>query len=97
VGAITDQSIEARGLPRSARVLIIADAPIWTPGLLERLRTFAARGGSVVILDSTSLTRKATLSGNALTLVAREAANTSALNPSSSLSDLQSILANPLN
>jgi hypothetical protein len=92
VGAITDQSIEARGLPRSARVLIITDAPIWTPGLLERLRAFVARGGRVVILDSVSLTRKATLSGNALTLVGREAANTAALNPSSTLSDL----SNPL-
>jgi hypothetical protein len=45
-----------------------------------------------VILDSVSLTRKATLSGNALTLVGREAANTAALNPSSTLSDL----SNPL-
>jgi hypothetical protein len=50
-----------------------------------------------VILDSVSLTRKATLSGNALTIVGLEAANTSALNPSSSLSGLQSSRANPLN
>jgi len=97
VGAITDQRIEARGVPRSARVLIITDAPVWTADLLVRLRAFVARGGRVVILDSVSLTRKATLSGNALTIVGPEAANTSGLNPSSSLSGLQSSRTNPLN
>ena len=97
VGAITDQSIEARGLPRSARVLIIAGAPVWTAGLLARLRAFVARGGRVAILDSVSLTREATLSGNALTMIGDEAATTTALNPSFSLSELQSSLATPLN
>lgn len=86
VGAITDRAIEARGLPRSARVLVIADAPVWTPGLLSRLRAFVAGGGRVVILDDTSLTRKATLSGNALTMVGDEPANTSVLQPLTSLS-----------
>lgn len=96
VGAITDQAIEARGLPRSSRVLIISDAPVWTPGLLARLRTFVARGGQVVILDVVSLTRKATLSGNALTMIGQEPANIAVLQPLSSLAALQLARAKPI-
>ena len=91
VGAITDQTIEAHGLPRSARVLVITDAPIWTPGLLVHLQAFVARGGQIVILDNVSLTRKATLSGNALTLVGEQSANTAGLQPLSSLNDIQPV------
>ena len=86
VGAITDQAIEAQGLPRSARVLIITDAPVWTPGLLARLRAFVARGGQVVLLDSVSLSRKAMLSGNALTIIGQQPADITALEPLTSLS-----------
>ncbi|PHX80763.1 MAG: hypothetical protein CK540_06120 [Thermoleophilia bacterium] len=89
VGAITDQTIESRGLPRSARILVIANAPVWTAGLMVRLRRFVARGGQVVILDSTSLTRLATISQNALTLVGEEAANTTALQPLAALSEIR--------
>jgi len=88
VGAITDQAIEARGLPRSARVLVITDAPVWTAGLLARLQGFVARGGQVVILDTVSLSRKATLSGNALTIDGAQRADTSVLQPLTSLSDI---------
>jgi len=88
VGAITDQSIEAHGLPRSARVLVITDAPVWTAGLLTRLQAFVARGGQVVILDAISLSRKATLSGNALTIDGDQRADTSVLQPLTSLSSI---------
>lgn len=67
-GAITDRAIENRGVPRGTRLLVIARAPVWTPGLIQRLRRFSARGGRVLILDQRSLRRAATRSGDAIVI-----------------------------
>ena len=81
VGAITDRAIEDRGVPRDTRVLIIARAPVWTPGLYDALRRFRARGGTIAILDALSLSREARRSGNAITIVGQATADVQALDP----------------
>ncbi len=68
VGAIADGAIERRGVPRGTRLVAIADAPVWTPGLMRALKRFRARGGLVVVLDDTSLVRRAERDGAAITL-----------------------------
>lgn len=68
LGAITDRAIENRGVPRGTRLVVIADAPVWTSGLVERLRRFGARGGRVLILDQRSLRRAAARNGDAIVL-----------------------------
>lgn len=67
-GAITDRALERRGVPRGTRLVVIANAPVWTPRLIERLRRFGSRGGRVLILDQRSLRRAATNSGDAIVL-----------------------------
>ena len=81
VGAITDMAIEDRGVPASTRVLIIARAPVWTEGLYRALRRFHARGGSVVVLDAISMSRKASRSGGAIAIDGQQSADVEALDP----------------
>jgi hypothetical protein len=68
VGAITDARIEARGVPRGTRLVAIAGAPVWTPGLIAALARYQRRGGLVLVLDDTSLQRRAERTGDAITL-----------------------------
>jgi hypothetical protein len=51
-GAQTDESFQAHGAPRGARILVLVDADAWTPRMAARVRAFAARGGLVVLLHS---------------------------------------------
>lgn len=81
VGAITDQAIEDRGVPPRTKVLIISNAPVWTAPLYSAIKRFQARGGTVVVLDAISMTRKAVRSGAAITIVGRERADVDALDP----------------
>lgn len=79
LGSVTDASIERRGVPRTARVVVIAEAPVWTEGLVRTLRAFQRRGGIVVVLDDASLTRLAVRSGGAIVLGADARPGSSAL------------------
>ena len=81
VGAITDQVIEDRGVPPRTKVLIIANAPVWTDALYARLRQFQRRGGTIVVLDAISMTRKAERSGDAITIIGQRRADVQALEP----------------
>ena len=81
VGAITDQAIEDRGVPPRTKVLIISNAPVWTAPLYAAIKRFQARGGTVVVLDAVSMTRKAVRSGEAITIVGQQRADVEALDP----------------
>ena len=81
VGAITDMAVEDKGVPAGAKVLVISHAPVWTPGLLAALRRFHAAGGTIAILDSSSLTQRAQRSGGAITLDGRVRAPLAGLAP----------------
>jgi hypothetical protein len=81
VGAITDQAIEDRGVPPRTKVLIIANAPVWTDALYAKLRQFQRRGGTIVVLDAISMTRKAERSGDAITIIGQRRADVQALEP----------------
>ncbi|MGI9188052.1 MAG: hypothetical protein ACR2J9_11155 [Gaiellales bacterium] len=81
VGAITDMAIEDRGVPARTKVLIIGNAPVWTEPLYAAIKRFRARGGTVVVLDAISMTRKATRTGEAITIDGQEHADVQALDP----------------
>lgn len=81
VGAITDMAIEDRGVPARTKVLIIGNAPVWTAPLYAAIKRFRAGGGTVVVLDAISMTRKAVRSGDAITITGQEHADVQALNP----------------
>ena len=81
VGAITDRTIEDRGLPPGARVLIISNAPVWTAPLYAAIRRFQSNGGTIVVLDAVSMTRKATRSGDAISIDGQVHADVEALQP----------------
>lgn len=81
VGAITDQAIEDRGVPGRAKVLIIANAPVWTTPLYAAIKRFHDAGGTVVVLDAISMTRHATRSGDAITIDGQRHADVQALEP----------------
>jgi hypothetical protein len=81
VGAITDMAIEDRGIPARTKVLIISNAPVWTTPLYAAIKSFQARGGTVVVLDAISMTRKAVRSGDAITIVGQRHADVQALQP----------------
>jgi hypothetical protein len=81
VGAITDMAIEDRGVPAGTKVLIVGNAPVWTESLYAAIRRFHARGGTVVVLDAISMTRKAVRSGDAITIAGQEHADVQALQP----------------
>ena len=49
-GAVTDARVEAAGVPRTARVLVLANEAVWTAGLRARLEAFRRRGGRIVLL-----------------------------------------------
>ena len=95
VGAITDRRIEDAGVPRRTRVLIIANAPVWTPGLYAALRRFHARGGLIAILDATSLSRRAMRSGDAITIDGQAPADVAALDPIWTVSGTVTAFARP--
>ena len=81
VGAITAQAIEDRGVPPRTKVLIISNAPVWTAPLYAAIKRFQARGGTVVVLDAVSMTRKAVRSGEAITIIGQQRADVQALDP----------------
>ena len=81
VGAITDMAIEDRGIPAGTKVLIIGNAPVWTAPLYAAIARFQAHGGTVVVLDAISMTRKAVRSGGAITIAGQEHADVQALHP----------------
>ena len=81
VGAITDMAIEDRGIPTGTKVLIIGNAPVWTTPLYAAIKRFQVHGGTVVVLDAVSMTRKAVRSGGAITIVGQEHADVQALHP----------------
>jgi len=93
VGAITDQAIEDRGVPPRTKVLIISNAPVWTAPLYAAIKQFRARGGTVVVLDAISMTRKAVRSGEAITLVSQQAADVEALDPIWTVSGAATVFA----
>jgi len=68
LGSITDRSIEDDGVPANTQLLVIARAPVWTPGLMRELRRFSQRGGRVLILDERSLRRSAERTADAIVL-----------------------------
>ena len=81
VGAISDMAIEDHGIPPRTKVLIISNAPVWTAPLYAAIKRFQARGGTVVVLDAISMTRKAVRSGGAITIVGQQHADVQALQP----------------
>ena len=95
VGAITDGAIERRGVPRGTRLVAIADAPVWTPGLLRALKRFRARGGLVLVLDDASLVRRATRAGNAITLEVGSDPTADRLDPLRTIGAAADALATP--
>jgi hypothetical protein len=64
-GAITDQRIEDRGIPKTVRLLIVPGMQVWSPGLRDRLRAFVTRGGRVALISS-PLDRRALRDGTAI-------------------------------
>ena len=68
LGSVTDRSIEQDGVPEGVRLLVIARAPVWTPGLIDELRRFSRRGGRVLILDERSFRRAAERTEDAIIL-----------------------------
>ncbi len=92
VGAITDANIERRGVPTGTRLLVIADAPVWTEGLLKSLRRYQNRGGQILIIGSTSLTQEARRSGSAITLLERTAPTGDPLATASTLDEATRVL-----
>ena len=51
-GAVTDAQLESDGVPAGTKRLVLAHVRAWTDGLAERLRTFQAGGGEVVLRKS---------------------------------------------
>jgi hypothetical protein len=92
VGAITDRAIEDRGVPAATKVVIISSAPVWTDGLYAALRRFHARGGTIVVLDAISMSRRASRSGGAITIEGQKAADVEALDPIWTISGATSAL-----
>ena len=66
-GAISDKRIEDLGIPRTARVLVLADEEVWTPGLVARLASFRRRHGRIIIVNS-PLDRLATRAGDTISV-----------------------------
>jgi hypothetical protein len=93
VGSIADAAIERRGVPRGTRLVVIADAPVWTPGLLRALERFRSRGGLVLALDDASLVRRAERAGDAITLDAGSAPVADRLEPLRTIGAAQAALA----
>ena len=93
VGAITDMAIEDGGVPARTKVLIIGNAPVWTEPLYTAIKRFQARGGTVVVLDAVSMTRKAIRTGEAITIVGQEHADVQALNPIWTVSGAATVFA----
>lgn len=81
VGAVTDAAVERGGVPRGVRVLAVAGATVWTPGLRARLAAFQRRGGTLLVLGDEAFTRAATRSGNGITLGRRTGPALDALDP----------------
>ena len=95
VGAVSDAAIEARGVPRGARLVAIAEAPVWTPGLIRALQRFQARGGLVLVLDDASLQRRAERTGNAITLDTGTASAVDELAPLRTIGEADAALTRP--
>ncbi|MGI9117728.1 MAG: hypothetical protein ACR2JV_08875 [Gaiellales bacterium] len=81
VGAITDMAIEDHGVPARTKVLIISGAPVWTPAEYAAILRFHKRGGTVVVLDAISMSRRATRVQDAIRIEGQQAADVQALDP----------------
>ena len=93
VGAITDMAIEEGGVPARTKVLIIGNAPVWTESLYTAIKRFQARGGTIVVLDAVSMTRKAIRTGEAITIIGQEHADVQALDPIWTVSGAATVFA----
>ncbi len=92
LGAISDQAIEQRGVPRGTRLLVIAGAPVWTEELVSRLERFVSRGGQILILDTTSFSRQAERTGNAITIVGPARPDLTRVAPLSTLAEARTVV-----
>ncbi len=70
-GAITDSRLEASGVPRAARLLVVPEMRVWTPRLIAVLQTFARRGGRIALIAS-PLDRRGERVRNTLVVEPRE-------------------------
>ncbi|MFM7694425.1 MAG: hypothetical protein ACKO7U_09040, partial [Actinomycetota bacterium] len=80
---------------RFSRLVAIAGAPVWTPGLIAALERFQRRGGLVVVLDDGSLLRRAERTGDAITLDTGTASALDRLDPLRTIAEADAALTRP--